>query len=194
MREILKMVCILSLICGLSGLTLSFLKEVTTERIEEQKLVFVQGPALAQVFDKADNDPVKDRKKFTLPSGEDVVVFPAMEQGKLTGVAIETFGRGYGGDLGIMVGLDLVNDKLAGIGTTTLKETPGIGSKVAKHGFTAQFKGHALDGLALTSTGGDIEAVSGASVSSGAAMEAIGKALTIYESLKDQFATTWPSS
>lgn len=194
MREILKMIVVLSFICGLSGLTLASLKQATASRIEEQKLIFVQGPTLTAIFGETENDPVKDRKAFTLASGEEVVVFPAMTGGKLTGVAFESFGSGFGGDLGVMVGVDLETQNLAGIGITTMKETPGIGTKVAKHGFTAQFKGHELSNLALTSEGGDIDAVSGASVSSGASMEAINQAITIYESLKDQLATAWPSS
>lgn len=194
MREIIKMIVVLSLICGLSGLSLATLKESTAQRIEEQKLVFVQGPALAAVFETVENDPVKDRQAFTLKDGSEVTVFPAMASGKLVGVAFETFGSGFGGDLGVMVGVDIAGEKLSGIGITSMKETPGIGTRVAKHGFTAQFKGHGLSGLALTSEGGDISAVAGASVSSGAAMEAIGTAVNVYEEIKDQINAAWPAS
>lgn len=194
MGEIIKMILVLSLICGLSGLSLATLKQSTAQRIEEQKLVFVQGPALSQVFENAENDPVKDRKAFTLKSGEEIIVFPAMQDGKLIGVAFESFGDGFGGELGVMVGVDIVKEKLSGIGITTMKETPGIGTNVAKHGFTEQFNEHLFDGLALTSDGGDIKAVSGATVSSGAAMNAINEAVNMYEDLKDEIAATWPAS
>lgn len=194
MREILAMIVVLSLICGLSGLTLATLKQATAPRIEEQKLIFVQGPALQEVFGETDNDPVKDRRTFTLGSGEEVVIFPALKDGQLAGVAMETFGKGYGGDLGVMVGVDLSEEQLAGIGITAMKETPGIGSRVAKHGFTAQFKGHDLFGLSLTSQGGDIDAVSGASVSSGAAMQAINRAVEIYRELEGEFQAAWPAN
>ncbi len=194
MREMIKMVVILSLICGLSGLTLASLKQATASRIEEQKLIFVQGPSLALVFEKAENDPVRDRKSFTLPDGQEIIIFPAMVNGTLKGVAFETFGKGFGGNLGVMVGIDIESQTLSGIGITSMKETPGIGTNVAKHGFTAQFKGHEFSGLSLVSQGGNIDAVSGASISSGAAMEAINHALTIYENLKGQLTTAWPAS
>ncbi|MGE4506224.1 MAG: RnfABCDGE type electron transport complex subunit G [Desulfovibrionaceae bacterium] len=194
MREILNMIFVLSLICGLSGLTLASIKQATAPKIEEQKLTFVQGPAIRQVFERMDNDPVKDRKAFALPGGGEVIIFPAMADGKLAGVAFEAFGDGFGGELGVMIGIDITAHKLSGIGITTMKETPGIGSRVAGHGFTAQFQGHELSGLALASQGGDIDAVSGATVSSGAAMQAITKGVDIYESLKDEIAAQWPNS
>ncbi|MGE4469037.1 MAG: RnfABCDGE type electron transport complex subunit G [Desulfovibrio sp.] len=188
MREILKMVVVLSIICGLAGLSLASLKQFTAPYIVEQELTFVQGPAIASVFDDFDNDPVKDRKTFQLPeTGEKVTVFPARRDGRLLGVAFETKGQGYGGDLGIMVGFNFQPEGVQGIGVTTMKETPGIGARVAKHGFTGQFRGHALTDLEFRSQGGDIDAVSGATVSSTAAMHAVKKALHIYTSLKGQF-------
>jgi electron transport complex protein RnfG len=74
------MILVLSLICGLSGLTLATVRQATSERIEEQVMTFVQGPALKQVFTNYDNNPVKDRKTFDLPNGP-VTVFPALKNG-----------------------------------------------------------------------------------------------------------------
>ncbi len=45
MKEMLRMILVLSLICGLSGLTLATVRQATSERIEEQVLTYVQGPA-----------------------------------------------------------------------------------------------------------------------------------------------------
>jgi electron transport complex protein RnfG len=90
-----------------------------------------------------------------------------------------------------MVGFDVAAGALSGIGITTMKETPGIGSRVAESGFTAQFQGHPLKMVELKSKGGDIDAIAGATISSTGTVNAVQNALAIYNSLKDQFAQSW---
>ena len=113
MADILRMIVVLSALCGLSGFALSYLKMVTAPVIEEQVLTYVQGPAIAGVFTDIDNQPIADRKAFETEKGR-VLVFPAMRDGKLVGVALEAKGKGYGGDVGVMVGFNVANDTLAG--------------------------------------------------------------------------------
>ena len=50
MLAIIRMIVVLSSICGLSGFALSYLKISTAPRIEEQVLTYVQGPAILKVF------------------------------------------------------------------------------------------------------------------------------------------------
>ena len=40
-----------------------------------------------------------------------------------------------------MVGFNVASDTLAGIGITTLKETPGLGMRVTEQAFSGQFAG-----------------------------------------------------
>ncbi|TIH19956.1 RnfABCDGE type electron transport complex subunit G [Marinifilum sp. JC120] len=191
MKEGLKMIAVLTLICAMFSVTLATLKEATQERIEEQVLTYVQGPAINEVLSGYDNSPVKDRKKFTIHGTEtEITVFPALKDGKLLGVALETFAKGYGGDVGVMVGFDLNGAQLSGIGITTMKETPGIGSRVAGHGFTSQFKDHPT-AVELTSKGGDIEGIAGATISSTASVEAVKQAVTIFEKIRPQITQAW---
>ena len=192
MKEMLKMILVLSLICGLSGLTLATVRQATSQRIEEQVMTYVQGPALKQIFADCDNNPVKDRKTFDLASGP-VTVFPAMKGGKLVGVAFETFGKGYGGPIGIMVGFSTDGDTLAGIGVTTLKETPGLGQRIVEPEFRNQFKGHTTKAVALSKAGGDISAVSGATISSTGTVAAVNDAIKTYQQIKDRIGTAWGS-
>ncbi len=192
MREMLKMILVLSLICGLSGLTLATIRQATSQRIEEQVLTYVQGPALKQIFTDYDNNPVKDRKTFNLPDGP-ITVFPAMKDGKLTGVAFETFGKGYGGPIGIMVGFTTDGSKLLGIGVTTLKETPGLGARIVEPSFRDQFSEHTTKSIALKKTGGDITPVSGATISSTGTVAAVNSALKIFNQIKDKLPTAWNS-
>ncbi|MEF2232264.1 MAG: RnfABCDGE type electron transport complex subunit G [Pseudodesulfovibrio sp.] len=192
MKEMLKMIVVLSLICGLSGLTLATVRQATSQKIEEQVMTYVQGPALKQIFADCDNNPVKDRKTFTLPAGP-VTVFPATKGGKLTGVAFETFGRGYGGPIGIMVGFSTDGDTLVGIGVTTLKETPGLGQRIVEPEFRNQFTGHTTREVALSKAGGDIAAVSGATISSTGTVAAVNDAIKTFQQIKDQVRTAWGS-
>ncbi|MEZ7198164.1 RnfABCDGE type electron transport complex subunit G [Pseudodesulfovibrio karagichevae] len=192
MKEMIKMVLVLSLFCGLSGLTLSTVRRATSERIEEQVMTYVQGPALAEIFHGYDNNPVKDRKTFDLPDGP-VTVFPAMKGGKLLGVAFETFGKGFGGPVGIMVGFNTDGATLVGIGTTTLKETPGLGMRLAEPEFRDQFRGHSTQSVALTKNGGDIAAIAGATISSTGGVAAVNQAIKIFQQIKDKIHATWTS-
>ncbi len=193
MKEMIKMMVVLSVICGLSGLTLAALKNATEARIEEQVLTYVQAPSLTQVLHDYDNNPIKDRKKFARPGAEDeITLFPAMKDGKLTGLAFEIFGKGYGGNIGVMVGFDTASGNLSGIGITTMKETPGIGARIAKHGFTSQFKGLSPGRARLKAHNGDIDAIAGATISSTGTVTAVQEAAKLFDALKPEIAKTWP--
>ena len=192
MREIIKMILVLSAICLVAGLLLGTVKQATLSRIEEQVLICVQGPALKNVLKDFDNNPISDRQQFKVGKTDvQVTVFPAISKGYLTGVALEGFGKGYGGDIGVMVGFDLKKDELTGIGITTMKETPGIGTYISKNDFTAQFFEHPMSNLKLKSQKGDIDAVSGATFSSKGAMDAVQKSVNIYKTIKPEILKSW---
>ncbi|KAF1076551.1 RnfABCDGE type electron transport complex subunit G [Halodesulfovibrio sp. MK-HDV] len=187
MREILKMIVVLTCIAGISGFALSSLKQMTAPTIELQLLTFVQGPSLKQILPDYTNDPVKERKKFTNPLTSKLVnVFPLKVDGQLKAVAIEGFGGGYGDNIGVMVGFDLENNKLVGIGITTMKETPGIGSRIAEPEFLNIFPGLSEAEAKLKSQGGVIDALSGATISSEGAVVAVQDAGKIYSVLKEE--------
>lgn len=187
MREIMKMIVVLTCLTGIAGLALSSLKEMTAPTIELQLLTFVQGPSLSQVLPGYTNDPVQERKKFTNPlTGKAINVFPLKVDGKLKAVAIEGFGGGYGDNIGVMVGFDLANDKLVGIGITTTKETPGIGSRITEPDFRDRFVGLSESEAKLTSQGGKIDALSGATISSTGTVVAVQDAGKVYGALKKE--------
>ena len=190
MKSILQMIVVLSVLCGMAGFCLSYLKMTTAPLIESQALTFVQGPAILEVFKNAENSPIEDRRSFTLADGRRVNVFPCMEGGRLTGVAVEQFGSGYGGDLGVVVGFRIAEDTLAGIGITTMKETAGVGTRVKEPSFLKQFPGKALP-VKLRNQGGEIDAISGAAVSSNGVIGAVAKAVDVYQELKPLLLETW---
>ena len=89
-------------------------------------------------------------------------------------MTLEGFGKGFGGDLGVIVGFDLATGDLVGVGITTLSETPGLGTRVREPAFRAQFEGMSGAGpFKVTKDGGDIEVVTGATISSRAVAEAV---------------------
>ncbi|GAB7022534.1 RnfABCDGE type electron transport complex subunit G [Salidesulfovibrio brasiliensis] len=196
MMEMIRMVLVLSLICGASGFTLATIRDATAQRVEEQELTYVQGPALNQIFSDIDNNPVKDRARIADAQGQEHIVFPARKDGKLVGVAFQSFGKGFGGDLGIMVGFAVDQggkNELAGIGVTTMKETPGVGTRITEGDFRNQFVSHPLDDVALKSGGGDIAAVSGATVSSTGAVAAVNHAIKTFNEIKDKIPSEFGS-
>ena len=180
MADILRMIVVLSALCGLSGFALSYLKMVTAPVIEEQVLTYVQGPAIAGVFTDIDNQPIADRKAFETEKGR-VLVFPAMRDGKLVGVALEAKGKGYGGDVVVMTAIN-PDGTIKQIKVTEQAETKGIGSKVA--GTPSYWENYVgldtSDALVLNQ---DVDAVTSATVSSTALINAVNSAIEAYNAI-----------
>jgi len=183
MGEMIKMVVVLTILSSLSGGVLAYVKEGTREQIEMQVLQLVKGPAIKAIFEDASNDPVADR--FSIEDNDQKYdMFVAKVDGKEM-VAFETFGKGYGGDIGLVVAFDVADDKIYGVGVTTLSETAGLGSKAKEDPkFAAQFGG--VDAKGPIEVGNPINALSGATITSRAVCSAATDAGEIYERLKPQ--------
>jgi electron transport complex protein RnfG len=187
MREMVKMLIVLTILTTLSGGLLAAIRGTTKDRIENQVLEFVKGPAIRSILEGATNDPIVDR--FQLKDGDvERTFFVGVFDGEPRDVTFETSGKGYGGDVGLMVGIDTKDDTIVGVGVTTHSETPGMGAKAKSDpGFVAQFKGLSVeDPVKVTGDGGSINAISGATITSRAVCSATNDALEIYEKLKPQ--------
>jgi len=187
MREMIKMLIVLTVLATLSGGLLAAIRDNTKDRIENQVLEFVKGPAIRSILQGATNDPIVDR--FQLKAGDiEHTFFVGVFDGEPRAVTFETSGKGYGGDVGLMVGIDTKDDKLVGVGVTTHGETPGMGAKAKTDpSFVSQFKGLSLkDPLKVTGDGGSINAISGATITSRAVCSAATDATELYEKLKPQ--------
>ena len=189
MREMIKMVVVLTILSFFSGGVLAYLRNSTQERIDNQVLEFVKGPAVRAIFEGATNDPIKDR--FSIKDGEtERTFFVGVFDGEPGGVAFETSGKGYGGDVGLMVGINVKDNVLLGVGVTTHAETPGMGAKAKSDpSFVSQFKDLALgESFKVTNDGGSINAISGATITSRAVSSAATDADNMYQKLKSQIA------
>ena len=189
MREMVTMVVVLTVLSVISGGLLSGLKNATASRIEVQQLKFVKGPAIKTILEGASNDPIADR--FALKDGEmERKFFVGKFDGKANTVVLESSGKGYGGDVGIMVAVNMENDKIVGVGVTTHSETPGLGATAKNDpGFVSQFKGMPIkETFKVTNDGGKVNAISGATITSRAVCSAASDAGIIYKKLKPQLA------
>ena len=190
MRELIKMVVVLTVLTAASGGLLAGVREATKERIELQELNFVKGPVLKQLFKKASNDMIADR--FNLQDGkETVTLFPVKLDGKTKFVAFSSSGKGFGGDIGLMVGVDIENDTIFAAGVTTHSETPGFGSRAkTEPDLVNRFSGLPVtQQFAVKSAGGQIDAISGATVTSKGVCDAATNAGEIYQRLSSEIKT-----
>lgn len=188
MREILRLIVVLTAFCVGSAFSLAFVKEGTKERITYQKIKFIKEPAIKTVLSGYDNDPVLDRKEIAV--GEKVVtIYPAKKGGNVIAIAYETEGEGHGGPVEIMLGVNM-DGHISGVNVMKHAETPGLGSKIKDEPwFCGQFKDMSTDAdFSLEDEGGDVQGISGATESSTAAAEGVGKGMELFEELKDKIA------
>jgi len=187
MREMIKMIVVLTVLSVFSGGLLASVRNGTKDKIENQQLQFVKGPAISDILKGASNNPISDRFKLTDAETE-ISFFVGVFDGEARAVAFESFGKGFGGDLGVMIGVNTKDDKIIGVGVTTHSETPGVGSRAKSDpAFAAQFKGVPLaEEFKVKPDGGQVDAVSGATVTSRAVSAALTDAGRVYQQLKPQ--------
>ena len=181
------MVVVLTVLSVVSGGSLAFIQDKTTANIENNKLQFVKGPAIREILEGATNDPIKDR--FNLESdGIEHTFFTGVIDGKPNIVVFESSGKGFGGEVGMVVGVDLATDKIVGVGVTTHSETPGVGSRAKSDpSFVAQFKGLPLEEtFKVKADGGQVDALSGATITSRAVSAGVTDAGKLYKALKSK--------
>ncbi|MBN1930982.1 MAG: RnfABCDGE type electron transport complex subunit G [Desulfobacterales bacterium] len=189
MRDIIKMILVLAILSTFSGGLLAAIRTGTKDKIENQQLQFVKGPAIRSILEGASNDPIADR--FKLKDGDiERSFFVGAFDGKANCIALESYGKGYGGDVGVMVGINIDENKLIGAGVTTHAETPGMGARAKEDpAFVSQFKGvDVKDAYKVTTDGGKIDAISGATITSRAVCAAVTDVASIYSRLKPQIS------
>ena len=141
---------------------------------------------------KADADNIKAALSQVLPAfeqsvGQDVeidqmplTVHTATADGKTVGYAVETMTKsGFSGEFRLMVGFD-ADGAVYGIKVLEHSETPGLGSKMADEGnpllLSFQGKSPASMSLKVKKDGGDVDALTAATISSRAYVDAVARA------------------
>ena len=187
MREMIKLFLAVVIFSAVAGGLLAAVKSNTQDRIELQELQYVKGPAIKEILEGCSNDPLKDRFKI-MDEGKERNFFVGIFNGKPDVVALETFGTGFDGPIGVMTAINLDTDKLAGIAVTTNSETPGVGTRTKTDpAFRKQFTGLPVkESYKVKGQGGQIDAVSGATHSSEGVCEAVSEAADIYKRLRKE--------
>ncbi|BBO71727.1 electron transport complex subunit G [Desulfosarcina alkanivorans] len=187
MGEMIKMVVVLTILSVISGGGLKGLEEWAKPKIENNVMNLVKGPAIRAILEAADNDPVEDR--FKIKDGDqDRNIFVGVFGGTADTVVVEAAANGYGDKVGMVVAINMAENTLRGLAVTTHKETPGLGA-MAKDDpkFAAQFVGQSIsDAFGVTTDGGQISALSGATITSRAVCSGVNQAVEAYNRLKPQ--------
>lgn len=190
MRDLIKMVVVLLVICTTSGVVLSYVNEATIAPREYQYIKFVQEPSIKAVLSDYDNDPVKERIKLVVGEDEEgkpleIVVFPAKKGGETQAVAYSAAAKGYHDLIEVMIGVG-PEGTLTGISIMTHTETPGLGARIVEPEFTDQFAGLDLETTKLSAEGGKVDALSGATFSTVGVITAVGAALEQFPQIKKE--------
>ena len=105
------------------------------------------------------------------------------------GAAVETFtNKGFSGNISLMVGI-LADGTLKNISVLQHAETPGLGSKMSEPAFKDQFNDKRADSFnfKVKKDGGDVDAITAATISSRAFCDAVNRALLTFENNKGGF-------
>lgn len=109
------------------------------------------------------------------------------DNGNFKGAAIKTAEGGFGGKIDLMVGI-LADGTIKGTSVLSHSETPGLGANM-----TGKFKDQFIDKnpasftLKVKKDGGDVDAITAATITSRAFSKAVDKAYQAFEANKSQF-------
>lgn len=187
MSEIIRMVIVLSLIAGICSAVLTMADQGLAPRIEKQTDLYVRGPALERLFGKPAEEVLNN--KVVIGTGDtEIPVFFLKDGDNVSTLAIEATGNGgYGGDLTLMIGIDLASGRQTGLEVVSHSETPGLGARIEEPGFRRQWQGLPIDSdVELTANGGEIDAISGATFTSRAAVGGTNNALLFLQNHRDE--------
>ena len=167
-----NMVLTLLIVAIVCSVVLSFVYSYTEPRIAETQAQLTLG-GLKQVINAQEFVEI-------IP---DTLWNAVDSSGILTGIVFRVFPQGYGGPIPITVGLDL-NGKITGVRIASaaegLKETPGLGVKITEPEFKDQFIDKCAPEAQLKSDGGEIDAITAATISSRAVCNGVKNGIETY--------------
>ncbi len=156
----------LSIIVFISVSLLIFISNITKEKIAAER-----------------DAQIVEQLKLLFPEMQDFKYdkndyYKIYSSNQIIGYAFTTKGKGYGGDINILVGIDS-SFMVKGINIISNTETPGLGTKITESFFIDQFKGLSLEEINLSKNGGKVDAITGATISSKAVVDAVRNELKI---------------
>lgn len=151
----------LLLVCALVAGVVSFVYSLTYEQYERNKQA-TKDAAVGEIFEAPTatcTELAKDGK---------TAVYGVVAEGATLGYCVEVLTSGFGGDMELMIGYD-AEGRVLGVRVVAHSETPGLGENVKNDSFLSQFVGK--DGE--IHIGSDLDAISGATISSRAVTDGV---------------------
>ena len=161
LRLTLTLFLITTIVAGLLGLV----NYVTADTIAEQIAQKAEN-AMRQVLEADSYEP--------LDVPEESAVTAAYRAGD-RGYVVRVAPNGFGGAIDMMVGVD-VSGAVTGVAIVSQSETASLGANCTREDFRAQFTGK-TGTLSVSKDGGEIEALTGATVTSRAVTEGVQAAI-----------------
>lgn len=170
-NEIIKPVLVLVCICLVVTALLAYINSVTSPIIakaEQEKTEQAMSEVLAEAdgFEKLEIENLPDR----------VTEVYSAQNG--SGYVFMLTTKGYGGDMKLICGMD-ANGVIEQCKTLSHAETSGLGSKTAEDPYRNQYCGKSVDTLS------EVDAITGATISSTAYKNAIEDAFKAYDMVKE---------
>lgn len=183
MKTVIKMLITLTIIGVVSGALLSEVSNWAAPKIEiHRKAATEQAIYLVQ----------PNAKDYQKVETVDFELYKVFDDGKnLIGYALPFEGNGFQGKIRLMVGVKDDLNELAGLEILEQVETPGLGTKVTEEPFTKQFNELKAEPKVAWVKGtppskpNEIQAITGATISSRSVVEIINQGLEKLRSAKE---------
>ncbi|MDD3281383.1 MAG: RnfABCDGE type electron transport complex subunit G [Bacteroidales bacterium] len=191
-KNMLLVLCIISVVAAVALAAVYGFTKAPIEQSRMQK----QQDAIKMVlppFDKIEEEKIpvdqeSTESVFYKEMGADsITLFHAFKDGKEVGIAVETFtNKGFSGKITLMAGFT-VEGNIHKVQVLTHAETPGLGTKMAESPFKDQFEGKDPQSykLSVSKDGGDVDAITAATISSRAYCDAMQTAYKVAFKNKD---------
>ena len=185
MKSSLKnMVLVLFCITLISSAGVGLVNMITADPIAKAKEAAVKA-ALSEVLTEADDFKKQD---VYLVDGLEIEVYSALVGENTIGYAIKSATKnGFGGIIKMMVGFDK-HGKILNVKVLEHNETPGLGSNMTIKGDTVKNPLLKLNGkqasktkLTVKKDGGDVDALTAATISSRAYADAVARAYSVFK-------------
>lgn len=116
--------------------------------------------------------------------GNDYTYYEGTASGDTIGYVFKTSAKGYGGDIDLMVGID-TSGKVTGVSILSISETAGLGMNAKNESFINQYIGKSGT-IGVSKNGAsdtEIQALTGATITSTAVTSAVNTALSLYSQI-----------
>jgi len=165
MKDFIRPTLVLLIICVVAGAILSLIYMQTAPLIAENKLKAEEEARRLVLPDAKYFNPVSDSSTILYYEGYS-------SDSTLAGYVFSCVQYGYSSDVKTIVGLtpDLM---IQAITVVSQSETPGLGANCTKPDFTAQFSGKNPADIYVDKDGGDIQSLTGATITTRAVTNAI---------------------